>query len=523
MAIPKEPRQMMINMMYLVLTALLALNVSAEILNAFKIVDKGISKAKDAIKTKNAITYSQLKKQSELNPGKAKEAFDNAQKAKALANALDAEIEKYKNRLVEESGGVFPDGPHKGELMNDKDLEAGPRVFIEEEEGKNGKDLMNKINNTRKKLYALIPASRRQKGKELEMRSALRAEDFKDPDHSPEENKWYFGNFHMVPVVACLAILNGIQQNIKTAEADVINECLMSIGADDFKFDTLVARVVPENTIITEGGQFKAHIFLSAFDSKADPDIFVGGNPVKVDGGEGLYTASASGEGEKKYAGDIRVKDPNGRVKSYKFDGSYQVIKPFASVSPEKMNVFYMGVENPIRITAAGFTADKIAVTISQGTIAGSAGKYVVTQNKLGSAIVSVSGTTISGKEKRTVKIGDFPFRVKMIPSPYATIANLQGGAISADLLKIQKGISAVLDNFDFDYKYAVTKFTVYYRPRRGDPAPPVVVNGNMFNDQVRALLNQAKPGDSFFFEDITVQGPGNPPRKIGAISFRLN
>jgi len=522
MAIPKEPRQMMINMMYLVLTALLALNVSAEILNAFKIVDKGITNAKRAVKTKNDITYLQLKKQSELNPAKAKEAYDNAQKAKAIAKDLDDEIEKYKQLLIKNSGGLFPDGPHKGELMNDKDMEAGVQIFIEEGEGKNGKALQKKINDTRKKLYALIPASRRAKAIQLEKQSSLTAEDFKEADKSEEENKWYFTNFHMVPVVASVAILNGIQQNIKSAEADVISECLMSIGADDFKFDTLVARVVPENTIITEGGTFKAHIFLSAFDSKADPVITVGGSPIKVDGGEGLLTRSGESAGDKKYAGQIEVKDPSGRVKPYKFEGEYQVIKPFAAVSPDKMNVFYIGVENPITVTAAGFTADKISLGISQGTFTGTGGKYLVTQTNTGVANITVTGTTISGKEKKNVTIGTFPFRVREIPPPLPMIGNQQGGSMPAGLFKAQGGMAAVLQNFEFEYKYQITKFDCSYIAKRADIISAPTNVGPMFGDAIKNFLSRAKPGDVFYFENIWAQGPGSKPKKLGTLTFKL-
>ncbi len=522
MAIPKEPRQMMINMMYLVLTALLALNVSAEILNAFKIVDKGITNAKTAITTKNNITYLQLKKQSELNPNKAKEAYEAAQKAKSISANLDAVIEKYKKELTEMSGGLFKDGPHKGELQNDKDMEAGVRIFIEEGEGKNGKALQKLINDTRKQLYSLIPASRRQKAIDLEKQSALRADDFKDADASEEENKWYFKNFHMVPVVASLAILNGVQQNIKSAEADVISECLMSIGADDFKFDTLVARVVPENTIITEGGTFKAHIFLSAFDSKADPIITVGGSPIKVEGGEGLLTQTGSAAGDKKYAGEIQVKDPQGRIKSYKFDGEYQVIKPFAAVSPDKMNVFYIGVENPVSVTAAGFTADKISVNISQGAIAGAGGKYVVTQTNTGTANITVTGTTISGKEKKTVNIGTFPFRVREIPPPIPMIGNQQGGSMPAALFKAQTGMAAILQNFEFDYKYQITKFDCSYIAKRQDIVSAPTNNGPMFGDQIKNFQSRCKPGDVFYFENIWAVGPGTKPKKLGTLTFKL-
>lgn len=512
MAIPKEPRQMMINMMYLVLTALLALNVSAEILNAFKLVNKGIISAKDAIHTKNDLTYKLIEKQKEVNPAKAQMAWQNAQQAKAISKALTDEIEKYKERLTKESGGI---DPKTGELENDKDMEAGVRIFIEEGEGKNGKDLQNKINETRKKLIALAPPAKRGF---LDKQMSLTAQDYKDPDKTEEENKWYYKNFHMVPVVASITILNGIQQSVKTAEANVIDALLASIGETDFKFDTLVARIVAPNSVITVGQTYKSYIFLSAFNSKDNPDITVGGSPVKVDGGQGEYTTVGSGEGVRKYEALIRVKDPSGRVKEYRAPGEYQVIKPFASISPDKMNVFYIGVPNPVTISAAGFTVDKLRVGISQGSITGSQGKFIVNQTAPGKAMVNVSAEL---PDKSVKNVGGMEFRVKRIPNPIPKIAGKNGGGIASNVFKVQVAMLADLENFDFEAKYNITHFEGLYIPKRQD-AVPFTNNGATFEAKMNEVKARAKPGDVYYFENIKAKGPDGTTRDLGTLSFKI-
>ncbi len=520
MSMPKEPRQMMINMMYLVLTAMLALNVSAEILNAFNIVNNGIVSTQKALVTKNALTYKIISDQHDLNKAKAQLAFDRSAQAKKIATKLFDEIEGYKQEIIKKAEGYEPE-THR--LKNEKDLEAAGDIFIgTDEQGTVGKAVQKRINDTRVQLVNLLAGIKGVSKSDLVKlgkQIALRADDYAEGEGDLDK-KWWFHNFHMVPAVAGVTILNGIEENIRTAEADVINELLKTIGKTDFKFDTLTAQVVPDGpTIVSVGQQFKAKAFLSAFNSKDDPIITMNGSPVKVEGGEGVIAIGAS-EGEHEYTVDIALKDPTGAMKHYTTKGKYQGIKPFASVSADNMNVFYIGVENPVTVTAAGFTADKISASISAGTITGSNGKYTVTQTTTSQTGADVTVLGKDAKGAQTV-VGKFNFRVKQIPNPIPKIGGQQGGSMSITSFRAQAGMQAALENFDFKCPFQITKFDCYYIAKRQD-LKSTSCTGAYFNDQLKTWAQGCKPGDIFYFEKIYARGCDGTPRPLPAMTFKI-
>jgi gliding motility-associated protein GldM len=518
MSMPKEPRQMMINMMYLVLTAMLALNVSSEILNAFNIINKGINAGVSTLISKNDLTYDIIKQQNEQQPGKAKVPFEKSQQARAIAAKLYNQIEAYKKEIETKADGYDPETKR---LKDEKNIDIATVMFIDEGEGeKRGKQLQADIKNTAQQLVSLlsgVDGISKTDITNLYQKMTLKAED--NPNGNSEmEKKWYYSNFHSIPTVAALTLLSSIQQNIKTAEGDVIAALLNSIGKTDFKFDTLTAKVVPTSpTVVTIGQQFKAEAFLSAFNSKEDPEISCPGASVTVAGGKGDLTFGATSEGEKKYAGTITVKK-NGQPRVYKFEGEYKVIKPFGSVSADKMNVFYIGVPNPVTVTAAGFTADKVSVSITQGTLTGANGKYTVTQSTAGKAMVNLSGTTA---DKKQVSLGGFEFRVKRIPDPVAKIASKFDGSIPASTLKATSGIAAVLEGFDFDCPFKVTKFSCNFVAKRADLQFADNM-GQTWGEKVKAYIDRCKAGDLINFENIYAIGCDGTPRKLNSITFKI-
>ncbi len=516
MAMPKEPRQMMINMMYLVLTAMLAMNVSAEILNAFNIVNNGIVTGQTALKTKNQLTYKIIDDQYELNKGKAQLAYDRSKQAKKIADALFDEIEKYKQQIITKAEGYEPE-THR--LKNEKDLDAAGDIFIgPDEKGTIGSQVQKNINDTRHNLVNLLKGIPGVSGAyliSLDKQIALRADDYPDGEGDIEK-KWWFHNFHSVPAVAGVTILNGIEQNIRTAESDVIDELLKTIGKTDFKFDTLTAEVVPDGpTIIAEGQQFKANAFLSAFDTKQSPTVLVNGSPVKVESGKGMISLGG-GEGEHEYKVTIKITGPDGKEKVYNSKPQkYQVIKPFGSVSAEKMNAIYIGVDNPITVSAAGYTPDKVDASTSFGALTKvSAGHYTIKVDNLGSGTTSISlnGKSADGKVN---SVGAFPFRIKRIPDPIAEIGGFSGGKMPATNFKAQAGISAVLKDFLFDCTFKVTKYDCYYTAKRQDTKIATGISSNMFNDQIKGWVGSAKPGDQFIFDNIYARGCDGTPRKL--------
>ncbi len=229
---------------------------------------------------------------------------------------------------------------------------------------------------------------------------------------------------------------------------------------------------------------------------------------------------SPSNVGPQSYEGVIRLRKPSGEFKFFPFKAEYNVGKGGVVVSPDKMNVLYIGVDNPISISVPGFDPTKVKGSITQGSLrAGSRkGSYIAQVTRPGDADIIVSAVTPEGKTKQ---MGKAPFRVKRVPDPVAKVGGQPGGNIKTAKFKAQRGIIADLDNFDFDIRFNVVSYEVIYRAPRADLIS-TKGSGAAFDTRILNLMNRAKPGDSFVFNDIKAKGPDGTTRKLPSISFEL-
>lgn len=509
-----SPRQKMINMMYLVLTALLALNVSAEILKAFSMINSSLETTYTTLTDKNSSLYKQFQKKMDDEPGKTKPFYDKAMIAKAETEKLMAMVKTIKDKLTDEAGlpdGKVDDKDYKIEgdhkvMINDGNIDIPSRLLVQEGKSKMGLDLQNAINAYREKVLSLLD----EKDKA----------NFKMPIDAAKDGKkkWLVSTFDGLPVIGAFTLLTKYENDLKNTESEIVKLLLGDIDKNDFKFDQLVAKVIAPSSYILVGQEYTADILLVAYDSRQNPVIKVGGSPLNVEGGMGKYTTRASAEGVKKWGGVIQVKAPDGSTKEYPFDAEYQVAKPAAVVSPDKMNVFYVGVDNPVSISVPGVPLDKVKPSISGGTITGSNGKYVVRQEKPGKVTVTVNAE-VSGKQ---MNMGASEFRVKYVPNPVATVGGVDPGSVSSANFKAQAGLIAVLKDFDFDLKFKVTKFRMIYLPPRRDPIVRQIA-GPAFSGDASGFVTGAKPGDKFIFDEIEARGPDNTPRKLAPIIYNIN
>jgi len=297
----------------------------------------------------------------------------------------------------------------------------------------------------------------------------------------------------------------------------------------------LKAVVVPNSKFVMQGGEYSAEIFISAFSSTKNPEIIIGGvdssgnivspedtNHLKVTKGIGVYSVPATGVGSQTYAGVIRLKNPSGDgYRTFAFTQEYSVMVGQAVVSPTKMNVLYIGVPNPLAVSAAGFTSDKVHPSITSGSIRPDKkkGEYLASVSKPGKAIVNVLVTMEDGTKK---KVGSQEFRVKRIPPPIATLGGkYESGKIAVSKFKAQRGMVALLRDFVFDARFNVISFEMLYAAR-GQDLKKVKNTGPSLNDRIRGIMKGAKKGDLVFFQDIKVKGPDGVTQKIAQLSFEL-
>ncbi len=515
-----SPRQKMINLMYLVLTALLALNVSAEVLNAFVLFDKSIRKSTQNIQIKNDEAYNGFLKALKENPKKVQKWYDKAMIVKAKTNTLDSLIQAYKVKIVKEA-----DGP-EGDLENIKkkaDNNVGSTVMILQKRGDSLKDALDDYRNFVVSLLA-DSSGKIDTSKALykNVMSTLSTKDVESLNEPGKKIPWVEANFEHLPVIADVAMLSKFQNDVRNVESNILAYLQAQIGKGEFKFNKIEAIVSTPSNYVLKGEQFKAEVFIAASDSTQDPVIVMkNGKKLPIVNGKGIYTGNTNSPGEYDIEGVIKMKNPlTGDTINFPFKSSYQVGMPSVAISPTKMNVFYIGVDNPVAITASGVPADKLIVSISGagGTIrkVGN-GKYTVRVKKTGKATVRVSYRKNDGS---TRSLGSMQFRCLRVPDPYPTVGGYKGGGIKKSTLIGQSTVLAKLDNFVFNLKFPVTYFNV--STTINGFVEEASTRGSRISPEQKKILGKLKRGQKVYFEDVKCKSPDGSIRQLGTISFRI-
>jgi hypothetical protein len=182
------------------------------------------------------------------------------------------------------------------------------------------------------------------------------------------------------------------------------------------------------------------------------------------------------------------------------------------AVEPVRMNVLYIGIDNPVKIAASGYDARDLTAIVDNGSITGENGEYIIRPRQQGKAIVTVSR---NGKE-----IQKTSFRVKLVPDPVATVAGKRGGYITKQELLNANGVMAVMENFDFDLSFDIVEFNVA-TPINGF-VHPQKSNTNKFTGKQKEIIAKLKEGSLLFFSDIKCKGPDGNVRSMPDIGFRI-
>ncbi len=536
MSIPKEPRQLMINLMYLVLTALLALNVSAEVMNAFFTLDDSIDTSSGIVNATNTKVIASME-ETVSEKTNYQPLLDAAKQAQVIVKDFNDYVDEIREDLVKEAGGLFPadfkDPKKAGKPKRFKDKEIPTAYFVDGMKGTGGKlksepvgpVLRKKIEDTRTALVDLVKNVQQMNIEGTQIKQAdvdnlldnlsLKLDDQTWKDY--KKANWEDFIFGHMPVAACYPVLRKFQNDATNSEATIINFLSSQIGATTIEFDKFEPVASAEKGYVIKGEEYKAEVFLSAFSSQAAEGISmrVNGESLKIEEGKGQYSVRTSSIGEKEYKVVISVENPfTGKVDNYEKTFKYEVGERSVTVSAEKMNVFYIGVDNPVAVSAAGISSNDLNVSMSGGNIRKvGKGNYVVNVTTPGEARVNVSGGGL-----RDSKI----FRVKRIPDPVARLSRSSGGEMGNGEFKAQGGVGAFLDNFDFDANCAIQGFNLVYVAKRQDPIESNN-GGARYNDKSKRLVSQAKPGDIYYFDNVKAKCPGdNAGRSINSMVFKI-
>lgn len=604
------PRQQMIGLMYLVLLAMLAMNASKDLLNAFVMLEHGIDKTVTGFNQANSSYYNTIEKAAaSSNSYKAVLNQANGVKDKAqhvveliakqkliliskgeLSTFLDAQDKALLPEIIsglanstghmEQVKAILSEGAESSHIqalqdslgVNDKQAKAiidskvadfydehgiplskddqdfGAQYFLVNEQGKNGKELADSITAFKEIVVDLLNNDKDVSNDYLVAKylKLFNTEDAPDPHDKTVTTTWASKISEHLPLASVTANLSLWQNYIRNAEADVVSSIASKMDGEGMVVDMAKGLVQFDNGYVLKGDSVSGRVFLAAYNSKSNPNIYIGnpdtnafnksGGQIKfppgqkgqipiigeyqklpVSGGKGVFSTLANEVGVKSLNGVVEVISAKGTF-YYPYNSSYMVAEPTATIAATAMNVFYVGVDNPVSISAPGASLDDLEVRGAGVSFrAGKKpGEYIARASK-----PNGKGTMIDVVKKDGTKLGGMKFRLKRLPDPAASILNQKEGLVSKGKLKAATFIKAEMENFDFDVKVTVNQFKMTVS--KGGDLKEFATKGNKLTGAMRSMLSAVSRGDRVYFEDIKVKLPDGTTRNVPSIILKVN
>lgn len=523
------PRQKMINMMYLVLTAMLALNVSKEVLDAFAIMDADLVRSERAHEQRSQVEYSAFAKEAARLPEKFGAKHQLALRVKTQADQLVEAIETIKAEAVAAADGLdpatlrAPDPSGRDTLrallaLGAKDDRTTlTRMLVGSDPAMPNRDegsaymLKEQIKAFRDSLKTLTGDRQADLTASLDLLFDLSDR----RDASSTLNNWEAFNFYDVPLAAGVATLSKLQADVRSAENDIVKWLYRSVENADYKFGTLTTAVIPQSNLIMQGDSFRADVFLAAYDPLNPPQVKLSSGSELPVGADGKAKLRLFGDrvGEQVVEGMIHFEGPLGKEK-IPYRTSFQVMAPLLVASPTKMKVLYRGVENPIDISVPGVPADRVQAVISNGRIERKGSAWVV--KDLPGATTAEISAMVAMPDGSNRRIGPLHFRVKELPPPTAYVAgkSAKDNTVRKNELIAAQGISARLEDSPFDDPFKVKRFKLTV-VRRDGSMNTIPVTGNTFSEQNREILRSLRPNERVIFEGIRAKLANDQGREV--------
>ncbi|MBR3883572.1 MAG: gliding motility protein GldM [Bacteroidaceae bacterium] len=508
-----SPRQKMINLMYVLLMAMLALNVSSDVLNGFNLVDESLTKSTINASEQNRAMYDVLKSSMEQNPEKVREWFNRAQLVKDMSDSLYNLADQLKVSIAKKADGADAD---YNNLENREDLEASTQVMLAPGIGR-GMELYNAINNYRESILEMVTDS-------VQRQIIINNFSTEVPRKNISLRKnWQEYHFENMPAIAAITLLTKLQNDVRYAEGEVLHTLTNSIDLGDVRVNQIRALVIPNSKNVVRGNEFTAQIILAAVDSTQRPEIFIGDEKLTTE--NGYYSKQCNTTGDYTLNGYLMVNDGSGIASRYDFTQNYTVVEPTATVSASLMNVLYAGFENPLSISVPGVPAKNISASIAKGKGSlKSDGKdgFIIIPSQVGEDInIEVTATNETGRRQ---SMGQYTFRVRQLPNPTPFIeykdkdGNTQrygGGApFSKQALMSTDGIVAAIDDGLLNIGFKVLSFETVFYDNMGN-AIPEVSNGALFSTRQKDMFRKLSRGKRFYISHVKAIGPDNVERLL--------
>lgn len=514
----ESPRQKMVGMMYLVLMAMLALNVQREVLNAFVTLNDGNNQSFRQSSASADAALGQLRFANGVDPEKAGPYFRSAESIHHASDSLIAWIEGLRKTLIAEEEGVEPQVADTLQLRYAERLDrydACTRLLMgDKEDGSQG---MARALREQVQTYV---SSVHQTLSTHGLPAPASPFDFKDRTVEGESLSWEHATFYDTPLAACVPILNKYKSDARNLEVAALNALRARIDVDDIPVDTVLAKVNPVSNYVTLGESFRADVFLGAYSTTSAPEVVIGevgedglligdGNAIPVTGGVGTVEIKPTRTGEHTVTGEVRIRDKQGQQRRYPFAQTYLVAQPTAVVAPSKMNVLYIGPENPLDISVPGIPDENIRVRVSGGNSIRKVapGKFVCTLEKHSPRQVNVTVEAVL-EDGTTRAFGSSPFRVRNLPKPEVRIADVwnTGGLNEAEFNYFNQLKPAYGSDFPFQLPLKVLRYTVGRQVSPSQYSEHTVQGGN-FDRKTKQMFGACRPREKLYFTNILVEG----------------
>lgn len=536
---PETPRQKMIGMMYLFYTALLALNVSSEILTSFVKINESIQKTTSNYSEKTKSLYAKIDNSALEQPGKYTKLAQQAHEVERQSNEFIQNIEDLKLLILRESQG--PEATLDGEIKKMDDLHAATIVMVGEGGPMMGKQLRGWLDSYRELLLGIIEDTSLTVYKNVAKN--LEAKDQFDNKEAPWS--WEETLCRGMPMIGTMAMLSKLQADIRNSEADVLEFMIAELEGLDIRITALEALVSSPRSFVIRGGKYSSNVFLGARDTSMRPTIYLTYNAPFYDStvvngevqyklrqganydtlpidesGKGLHVRDCGGVGDFNYGGLVHYKSNKGDM-WLPYKAVYQVGDAGFTVSASACNVFYRGLDNPVEVAVSGYPQEAVSVSISGGASISRSGAGYIVKVPASVSAREVSITVSVRTEEGGRTLGSKTFSVLNVPPPTIVIAGAykDGASVPKGAITRTPTLTANLESDFFPFKgvsYSVISYEFLYSVR----GVTQTIAGTGSNIP-QTILNNLNPGSAASFTNIRVSSPSGE-RKTNGITVKI-
>jgi gliding motility-associated protein GldM len=509
---PETPRQKMISMMYLVLTAMLALNVSAAILNGYAAVDDSLHATIETMNEANRITYMRFKGALDQNPEKVQVWYDKALEIRKNSDAFYEYVQNFKDAMVFEADGEkAKENASVREINKQDDTNVPQRYAINEG---NALKLKGAINDYREFMIQITgdaPEIFEEMSKTFNTPRGVNAEG--------DSISWEDAMFHEMPMCACITVLTKLQNDIRHCEGRAVRYLLTQTDATDLRVNKFNAYVIPNSDYVVKGNSYKAQIILAAIDSTRMPEYHVNGRQIQSNG---LFEMVANTVGQQKITGKIGYMDNQGVMQYIPFEREFTVGEPSATISNTDLNIMYRGYDNPFSISVPGISSNQLEVKCKQTKISKKNDKWIIVPSANSADELSIE--VYAKINNRDILMGSHKYRIKNLPRPDAYFEI--DGEVTEDTKIAYRHLinpkNKIVASYGSDgliqAKFDIVGFQVKFHT-----GVAFTVEGDHFDSKVLATIKKLKQGNTINVMYIKAKGPDGRIVQLRGLPIELN